>query len=204
MDTKNKNKKFLCMINIAKCNGYKNKYQISSFAKHLAKKEAQKIIKRKFKKNISIDKIEILKNNLGKPILKLPFKTNKKIDISLSHCKNIVMAVAEYNCLVGCDVEKIQKFKKSLLREFLLSEELEYIENEKVKKRKILKILFWSLKESYLKAIGKGLIYHPKFVEFRFVKNNWELRDKGKKIKTKIEWKIFNKKYIITKIKVFI
>lgn len=160
-----------------------------------------------FQKQIEIKEIEIIPKKFKKPTYGLPTKRGFKTNICISHCNGLAIgAISENkkNGLVGVDIEKIRKFNNKLLQEFLLPEELKYIKKAKPSVRPFLKTLFWSLKESYLKAIGKGLVYHPKFVRLKIdLKNKTcKLYDKNKKIKTKIEWEVFKRKYIITKVNI--
>jgi phosphopantetheinyl transferase len=160
-----------------------------------------------YQKYIEYKKIEILREKLKKPTYKLPVKADIKTNICISHCDGLALgAIAEDETegLIGIDIERIRNFDHKMLQQFLLPKELGYIKKSKYCNRQLLATLFWSLKESYLKGIGTGLIYHPKFVELKmnFEKHFCELYDKGKKIPAQIEWQIFKEKYLITKINI--
>lgn len=95
--------------------------------------------------------IEIIYNEYGKPFLKkIPLYFN------LSHSgKWVVCAWSENE--IGVDIEKIDKINFDIATSFFCKEEIDYIksdvENEQCKKF----IQMWTLKESYIKYIGKGL-----------------------------------------------
>lgn len=199
-------------------NNYLSKKEINFYGKILDKKKKDWLAGRfsvknaissyyysNYKKTIKIKKIEILREKLKKPVYKLPIRQPVKTNICISHCDGIaVSAIAENKTegLVGVDIEKIRNFKLKELKSFLTQQELSQIFKQNPEDKNKIATLFWSIKESYLKAIGKGLVYHPKFVELKinFEKDNYELYDKEKKIKTKIEWQVFKKNYLIIKV----
>lgn len=142
-------------------------------------------IKREISRYYPIDlkKIEIIKEKSGKPYF-------KKANISISHCDGYSLSAVSLT-KAGVDIESIRHFNDNFLRSFLT--EREYLA---VKENPVLATLSWSIKESYLKALGLGLRRHPKSVEF--IKG--VLYDKGKKVKAKIEFSLFKRKYILTKV----
>lgn len=185
-----------------------NKKQDWLAGRFSAKKAISNYYLSSFKKQIKINKIEILRKKINKPVYRLQIKQKIKTNISISHCNGFALsAIAEDKIegLVGVDIEKIRKFKLKELKSFLTRRELLQVLKQSPENKNKTATLFWSIKESYLKAIGKGLVYHPKFVELKinFKKNNCDLYDKGKKIKAKIEWQVFKKKYLVTKINIF-
>ena len=160
-----------------------------------------------FQKDFKLNKIEIIRKKINKPIYKLPIKEKIKTNISISHCDGFAVGViseSKKDGLVGVDIEKIRNFKYALLKEFLSKEELEHIKKAKCSSQPFLATLFWSIKESYLKAIGRGLVYHPKFIELKINLEDkiCELYDKNKKIPAKIEWQVFKKEYLIAKVNI--
>ena len=160
-----------------------------------------------FQKDFKLNKIEILRKEINKPAYKLPIKQTVKTNISISHCEGLaVSAIAENKTdgLVGIDIEKIRNFKLKEIKSFLTGQELSQILKQNLENKNKIATLFWSIKESYLKAIGRGLVYHPKFIELKINLEDkiCELYDKNKKIQAKIEWQIFKKRYLITKVNI--
>ena len=102
---------------------------------------------------IDIHKAVIAVNGCGKPYLK-----NSDIYFNLSHSGNYAMCVVS-DKPVGCDIEIIRaNVNIEIAKRFFSREEYEYllsIKDEKEQSRAF--ILLWTLKESYIKAIGKGL-----------------------------------------------
>lgn len=95
--------------------------------------------------------IKIMYNEHGKPFLnKIPLYFN------LSHSGKWVVCAWSKN-EIGVDIEKIDKIKLDIATSFFCKEEIDYIksddENEQCKRF----IQIWTLKESYIKYIGKGL-----------------------------------------------
>lgn len=103
----------------------------------------------------------------GKPYLKNCIysdsakRRNGELYISLSHSEERVMcAVSDMD--VGCDVEKVTDIELEAARLFFTSEEYEKIAAQETKeKQNDLFFRFWTLKESMMKATGKGLSLTP-------------------------------------------
>ena len=95
--------------------------------------------------------IEIIYNEYGKPFLKkIPLYFN------LSHSgKWVVCAWSENE--IGVDVEKIDKINIDIAKSLFCEAEYDYIKSGKEHERCKRFIQIWTLKESYIKYIGKGL-----------------------------------------------
>ena len=80
---------------------------------------------------------------------------------NLSHSGTYVMCAAELGGRrerVGCDLEKIGKLRENIAVRFFCQEEYEDILNEKSEEAKTeLFYRYWVLKESFMKATGKGM-----------------------------------------------
>lgn len=100
----------------------------------------------------------------GKPYLK-----NSSINFNISHCNNIVVVIIS-NKNVGIDIEDIKEFKKSIIRKVLTNNELIDLLSANNKKEYFFKL--WTLKESFLKAIGTGLSYGMQNIEFSIKDKN--------------------------------
>lgn len=103
----------------------------------------------------------------GKPYLpKAPH-----IHFNISHTKGIVVCIIGKK-EIGIDIEYIREAKDSLICRICSSAEKEYIcEKPEDRNRRFTSI--WTLKESYIKAIGKGLSFSLKEIEF-FIQNTKE------------------------------
>ncbi len=112
------------------------------------------------------------------------------IYFNISHTKGMVVcAVSERE--IGVDVEYVREAKESLIRRICSKEEREYIwgkeetENVGLNDIDLRFTRIWTLKESYVKAIGKGLAFSMKEISFSLKEG-----EKGMIIGSSIEgWK---------------
>lgn len=96
-------------------------------------------------------------NGYGKPF----FLNAPEIHFSISHSGTMV-AVAFSGEEVGCDIERIADFDPELARQALSPEEYDAVTAEdgpEGRSREFFR--FWTLKESYMKAMGTGLSIPP-------------------------------------------
>lgn len=91
-------------------------------------------------------------NTYGKPY----FAHNPPVYFSLSHSGNwVVCAISEQE--IGIDVEKIDKIDLNIAKSFFAKKEYsDLMEKDDSKKKEYFYVL-WTLKESYIKARGRGL-----------------------------------------------
>lgn len=91
-------------------------------------------------------------NEYGKPFL----ENDKTFFFNVSHSGKWVVC-AYGKCPVGIDIEAIQTIDLNLFSTFLSSEELKYVKFLKQEQQIDYFYSLWTLKESYTKALGKGL-----------------------------------------------
>ncbi len=97
-------------------------------------------------------KIDIIKSEKGKPYL----VNNRKTHFNLSHSGNwVVMAIHEGE--VGIDVEKLRPIDYRIAQRFFSKEEFTMLDALTGKAKKRYFFTLWTIKESYLKYLGKGL-----------------------------------------------
>ena len=105
----------------------------------------------------------IIKGEHGKPYI----KGHEDIFFNISHCDSAIV-IAFGNSQLGVDVECIgRNVTQSLAKYICSSDEYEYLMNSDNFSTDFYKI--WTLKESYIKAIGKGLSFSLKDVNFNIV-----------------------------------
>ena len=104
---------------------------------------------------------DLICNSFGKPSL----ARYRKIHVSIAHCLGAA-AVALSDQPVGIDIEKIRKFEPYAAGRILGPRELEDLAARKDSERAFFS--YWTLKESYVKALGCGLSYPLKKLEIRF------------------------------------
>lgn len=113
------------------------------------------------------EEYKVEKTGRGKPYLfGAPY-----IHFNISHTKGIVVCVVSER-EIGVDVEYIREAKESLIRRVCSKEEREYIWGDRLEKEGRENVRsndiylrftrIWTLKESYGKAIGKGLAFSMK------------------------------------------
>lgn len=89
----------------------------------------------------------------GKPYI----EGEENLYFNLSHSKEYAACVLSEQ-EVGCDVERISECRLRLAKRFFSASEYEMLLRGKTEEeKKILFYRFWTLKESFVKAVGKGL-----------------------------------------------
>ena len=105
---------------------------------------------------------EILKDDMGQPYLK-----DCSLQFNVSHSgEYLAIAVSEFP--VGVDIQEPKNIKDGMFRKVVQAEETELIGDER--QNDFLRL--WTLKESFVKAEGKGLRISLK--EYYFLKENGE------------------------------
>lgn len=96
-------------------------------------------------------------NAFGKPF----FTNAPHIHFSISH-SGTKLAVAFSDSEVGCDIEKVSDIDMAVAERFFSGEEYESLTDCKdLQERRRMFFRMWTLKESYMKATGKGLTLAP-------------------------------------------
>ncbi len=101
--------------------------------------------------NFSNDAIKIAYNRYGKPLL-----NDNSLQFSIAHSKAwLVCAVAAD--AIGIDVEKIAAWRERVAKRFLSKSEYSALTELSTTEKTEQFYSIWTLKESYSKAIGRGL-----------------------------------------------
>ena len=89
-----------------------------------------------------------------------PFITNlENVHFNISHSGDFVVCAVSNNA-IGIDVERIRKVNLRIAERYFSTSELHDLLQLGEEERKTYFIALWTVKESYLKAIGKGLTQH--------------------------------------------
>jgi len=97
------------------------------------------------------EEIEILKSDEGKPYVK-----NFPIHFNISHAGDfVVCAFSEQE--VGIDIEQIKEVDLDLAKRYFCQSEYEDLFSQNVSHRLDYFFSLWTLKESYMKWLGKGM-----------------------------------------------
>ena len=119
---------------------------------------------------IDYSKEEIVFNKHGKPLFK-----NSSYHFNTAHSGNFALCIiSDVEC--GCDIEEIKEFKQRVIDRFFTEKEREYLELSNEKEDLFYRL--WTLKESYLKCIGKGLSVPLNSFELISKDNNVIIKDK--------------------------
>jgi 4'-phosphopantetheinyl transferase len=101
------------------------------------------------------------KTEYGKPYL----ADYPEIFFNLSHSEGITACITEEReC--GIDCEKVREYRPNVMKRAFSEKEREMIENAPENERDLLFFTLWTLKEAYIKAIGKGLSFPLNEAEF--------------------------------------
>lgn len=110
-------------------------------------------------------------NEYGKPYIK-----NSDIQFSLSHCGTYAMCAVS-DTAVGCDIEYVTDFDIRIAEKFFCKTEYERLAliSDKAERQDLF-FRYWTLKESFVKALGRGLSipldsFRIEFNERPFVKD---------------------------------
>ena len=150
------------------------------------------------------DSFEILRSKYNKPYLSTNNLDIKNWNFNVSHDGDYVVIGSHISNLIGIDIININKKNMDknfeLLKNKLNNNELNNLIKFNNDDKYFLFLLIWSLKESYIKAIGKGLYYDLSKLDFKF--NNLNLSNINNNFnislyinnKIKNDWKFYFKK----------
>jgi 4'-phosphopantetheinyl transferase len=104
------------------------------------------------KLKVSNKTIEFGTNKYGKPFL----KGNFDLHFNVSHSENWIVCVID-DKPVGIDIEKMRPIKLEIAAQFFSDEEYKMLMSKDLKDQQHFFFDLWTLKESYIKAVGDGL-----------------------------------------------
>jgi 4'-phosphopantetheinyl transferase len=108
------------------------------------------------------------RNNFGKPYLTEQLDAGPPPFFNISHTKGLAVCVIA-DTEIGIDVETPFAFDADLAEIICTPNELQTLEQLSINEKTIVLNRFWVQKESYLKAVGKGLLLKPNRVEIAAV-----------------------------------
>ena len=119
---------------------------------------------------------EFKHNSFGKPYI-----SNQNIHFNISHTTSyFAMIISNKEC--GIDIEQSGHIE---INRAILDLTLTPKEAQQLKEKNLSFYTFWTLKEAYLKAIGRGLSTPPNSIEFLSIKENSIFRKANNLYKTK-------------------
>lgn len=87
------------------------------------------------------------------------------VHFNLSHSDGITACIVE-NQECGIDCEKVREYRPNVMKRAFSEKEQVLIESAPENERDMLFFTLWTLKEAYIKAIGKGLSFPMNKAEF--------------------------------------
>ena len=105
----------------------------------------------------------MIKNDMGKPSL----AEHPEIHFNLSHGNGIFACItSDREC--GIDCEQVRPYRPNVAKRAYSESEIKLIESLPENERDLMFTRLWTLKESYVKAIGTGISYPLDTVGFAF------------------------------------
>ena len=105
----------------------------------------------------------IIRNAWGKPAL----QRYPQLQYNVSHCRGLVSCILA-DMPVGIDVEVVRPYSPYAARHAFSRQEIEDLDRAEDPNRQFF--IYWTLKESCVKAMGMGLAFSMKRVAFRVTK----------------------------------
>jgi 4'-phosphopantetheinyl transferase len=149
---------------------------------------AEVILRHALKKNFGItrENVQFTTNRFGKPML----KNFEHIHFNLAHSGDWVVCGVS-NDPIGIDVEIIKCIDLDIAKSFFTSNEYNVILNQPKDKQIKYFYKFWTLKESYVKAEGKGLSIPLDSFSFCILPHSIHLFE-GNQLSNKYCFRVFN------------
>lgn len=152
------------MLYLKKCEHSEDDKRVSH--RNAVRAEAHKLLRSVLLENgIPESRQEFVYNRYGKPSLKEIYGCH----FNISHCEELAVCATAENP-VGVDAEKIRKFPEHVLRRCFTEREIKFVRENSSPETAFFQL--WTLKESLVKAIGKGLSYPLKKAEFNIENNH--------------------------------
>lgn len=121
--------------------------------------KAHRLLRFALKREYGIEKYSLGKKSLGKPFL----NEYSDIFINLSHCSGLAVCAVGENSL-GIDCEGVREVRRGVVRRVCTGSEAQEIENAENPDLAFTRL--WTLKESFVKAVGRGISYPMKKAAF--------------------------------------
>jgi 4'-phosphopantetheinyl transferase len=127
--------------------------------------------------HLPANQLTVSKLPIGKPF----FDKHPEIHFNVSHSGRwIVVALSE--APVGVDVEKVRNVNLAVARRFFASEEYHQLTSKPTELQRSFFFELWTLKESYLKALGTGLTRPLNTFEVRHEQQQFRLYANGRQL----------------------
>ena len=172
--------------------------------RYSAKRVLQEYTKREYARDVVLRDIIITSHpGAGVSFVISGDTLERPMHLSISHCNERGVAVLD-PAPIGVDIEEIRIFREETLCAFLTHREKTFLGDVSGRDNSLVATLFWSLKEAYLKALGKGITIHPQTVEISLGRELQfqGLFHNGVPVPVWGEWGMFDSRHILTGVKI--
>jgi len=166
-----------------KCISYEKRIRILKYINEADKKRSlmSELLIRKAASDklcIPAKRVNISYNPYGKPYI----DNERYFNFNISHSESyVVIAISRYK--IGIDIEKNKKTDFAIAERFFTKNEYQYIKSFTTEPDRINAFyMLWTLKESYVKALGKGLSIPLNSFEFE-IDNSIHIRNQKENMK---------------------
>lgn len=121
--------------------------------------KAHRLLSFALKREYGIEEYSLGKKSMGKPYL----REYSDIFINLSHCRGLAVC-AVGGSVLGIDCEGVRQVKSGVVRRVCTDSET--LEIESADDPDLIFTRLWTLKESFVKAVGRGISYPMKNAAF--------------------------------------
>lgn len=107
------------------------------------------------------EKTPVILGKLGKPSL----AEHPHIHYNLTHADGIAACTSgKSEC--GIDAERVREYRPNVMKRAFTESEMALVENAQIQAKNLIFFRIWTLKEAYVKALGIGISYPLKNIEF--------------------------------------
>jgi 4'-phosphopantetheinyl transferase len=112
------------------------------------------------------------KTPFGRPFVSAQTGLSRSISFSISHSREVIVFAVAREPVLGVDIERIEsRVPTATAAQFFTPLEAAAIFECEPERRAALFYQHWTLKEAYLKALGKGLHQSLRSIEFRIARS---------------------------------
>jgi 4'-phosphopantetheinyl transferase len=140
---------------------------------------------------IAPEAVKLCKNRHGKPELAKGV-TSLPVRFNISHCRGVVGCAVVLDADIGLDIEnKDRAVSQGLAHRFFSTSEIRLLDQADQGDRQSLFLELWTLKEAYVKAVGKGLSLGLDQFSFVFDQGRTDIRFTSPKEGISGSWHFF-------------
>lgn len=124
---------------------------------------------------IAMAELVLKRNAYGKPMLQQNSRGSSRLHYNISHTEGLIVLALCKGRQIGVDVESTQRKigYQSIIQSYFSNAEVDDIEQQTTEQKKNNRFYdYWTLKEAYIKGIGKGLSTALQNIQFKLSHDN--------------------------------